>query len=69
MRLSDLLQGCSNKTDTVMIQQYCVVNFYSIVFSTLEQSCYKSVSELYNLVTSCRVVPNYRHVLRKQLVS
>ena len=31
MGLSDLLQGCYNKTDTVMISQYC----YSLVLSTV----------------------------------
>ena len=43
MGLSDLLQGCSNMTDTVMIWQYC----YCLVLSTLWRSFYsRSVSKL-----------------------
>ena len=51
MALSDLLQGCSNKSDTVMIQQECykVDNtnlwqycYVMIVTALLEQPCNKS---------------------------
>jgi hypothetical protein len=65
--LSDLLQGCSNKSDTVYIQQYC----YNLGSSTLWHSCYiMTVSDLLEqpcnksdnaikLVASCyRLVPN-----------
>ena len=38
-----LLQGCSNKSDTVTMKQYC----YSLVLSTLLQaSCNMAVSDL-----------------------
>ena len=75
IRLSDSLQGCSNKTDTVMISKYC----YILVSSTLRQSCYnRSVSELIGqpckksdvlvkLVPSCQqAFPNMSTTWEKQ---
>jgi hypothetical protein len=60
--LSGLLQGCSNKSDTVMIDiavllQPCVVNLVTFLFITtvsdlLEQPCDKSDNSI-KLVTSC----------------
>ena len=49
MGLSDLLQGCSIKTDIVMLLLHC----YSLVLTTLCQCCSMSISNCYdNLVTS-----------------
>ena len=36
MALSNLLQGCSNKSDTVMVKQDC----YKIEYTRLQQYCY-----------------------------
>ena len=73
MALSDLLQGCSNKSDTVMIQQerYKVDNTrlqqcccIMIVTALLEQPCNKSDNiniqqGCYKLLTACsKLVPN-----------
>ena len=41
MALLDLLQDCSDKTDTVMMSQPCVVNFATVL---LEQDCIRAVT-------------------------
>ena len=61
MALSDLLQGCSNKSDTVMIQQECYkvddtrlqqYCYIMIVTALLEQPCNKSYN-MNKLATGC----------------
>ena len=70
-RISDLLQGCSNSSDTVLFSQVChkavTTLLYHAVSVLLEQSCNRSDSPI-KLVTICQqIVPNlFQQIPNKQ---